>query len=95
MALASAADEELEDLWVAEVAPAPHVGHLRVEVRAPAGADLARISTKLEEHSGQLRYEAAGAIHRKKVPSLTFVVLPNVEPDEDGEAAEGGGSDRR
>ncbi len=82
LTLAESADPSLNGLWVKEVQPAPHIGHLRVLVQAGRGEDPNRIHSKLEERGGYLRRQVGEAIHRKKVPSLSFVVLP---PEEEAE----------
>ena len=81
LALAESADPLLNELWVMEAEPAPHIGHVRVLVQAGRGADLAAIQTKLEARQGYLRRQVGDVIHRKKVPSLSFAVLPPYEND--------------
>lgn len=76
LALGSMTDGDLAQVWVSEVEPAPHVGHLRVVVEVSGEVDLGVVSEKLAALEGTLRFEVANAIHRKKTPSLTFVVLP-------------------
>ncbi|MGE0788951.1 MAG: hypothetical protein AB7S26_24980 [Sandaracinaceae bacterium] len=82
LALSDAADPRIHALWVLEVEPAPHVGQLRVVTVAPADADLDATYERLEGYTGALRRHVANAIHRKKTPSLSFVVLrEDVEED--------------
>ncbi|MFK7992440.1 MAG: hypothetical protein AB8I08_40840 [Sandaracinaceae bacterium] len=68
-------------LWVMRVEPAPHVGRLRVYVQAEPDADLLSLRTKLQARERHLRREVGEAIHRKKMPSLTFVVVSRAEED--------------
>lgn len=77
LALAESPDEELSSLTVLAVEPAPHIGHLRVLVASVSGeGDAREIHAKLVARAGALRHEVAGAIHRKKAPTLSFVVVP-------------------
>lgn len=67
-------DGSLSGAWIVEVLPDPHVGQLRVIVEVePGEAEAAR--DELDRRAGALRYEVANAIHRKKTPTLTFVVV--------------------
>jgi len=75
-ALAGVEDDVLLDVWVAAVEPAPDAGRLAVIVQAPRGVSLEEVRTRLERVAGYLRREVAGAISRKRVPTLTFRVLP-------------------
>jgi ribosome-binding factor A len=83
LALAESADPSLDGLWVMEVEPAPHIGHLRVLIQAGPESDLRAIQTKLEARLSYLRRQVGEAIHRKKVPSLSFAVLPHDDGDEE------------
>lgn len=74
LVLGSVPDEDLLDLFVERVDPAPDAGHLRVVLRAPREADIARVLDALEAHHGELRAEVTSAIHRRRTPSLSFVV---------------------
>ena len=71
------ASRVLQDLVVVAVEPAPNSSRLMVTV-APtdleAPVDLVEIVHHLDLVSGLLRSEIAGAIHRKRVPSLVFRV---------------------
>ena len=55
---------------------------MAVFVQAGRGASTDEVEARLEKVAGYLRTEVAGAISRKRVPTLTFRVLP---PDEEGE----------
>lgn len=81
-ALAAVEDDVLLDVWVTNVEPAPDAGRLAVFVQAGRGAALEEVEARLEKVAGYLRTEVAGSISRKRVPTLTFRVLP---PDEEGE----------
>lgn len=76
VALAGLVDESLSGVWVAEVVPAPNTGRLRVVLEAPPDADVEAIERAIEGRAKSLRWEVANAIHRKKAPSLRFVVVP-------------------
>jgi ribosome-binding factor A len=74
-ALAESDDEVLRDLLVTEVAPSPDASHLLVTL-APApsaqGINPAEVIERLHHHATQLRAEVAAAIHRRRVPQLTY-----------------------
>jgi len=55
-------------------------GQLIVVVRARPGTDLAAVHSRLDAVKGTLRSAVAAAIHRKRTPSLGFVVLPEEVP---------------
>jgi ribosome-binding factor A len=87
-AIAAALAAELEDpllseLWVVQVEPAPSVSQLRVWVALAEGSPFAGspelILARLARVEGVLRGEVAAAIHRKRVPTLSYAVwLPEV-----------------
>ena len=71
----------LPDLVVHSVDPNPDGAHLRVTVYPAAGAldeghDLAGIQERLESLAPRIRAEIAAGIHRKRVPWLSFLVVP-------------------
>ena len=71
-------DDRLQGLTVRAVAPAPGPGQLMVTLQAPPGEmDLVGALECLEQVQGLLRREVARAIHRKKVPRLSFRILPD------------------
>ncbi|MEQ9073563.1 MAG: ribosome-binding factor A [Sandaracinaceae bacterium] len=82
-ALADTTDETLLSVFVIDVVPAPDSSRLAVKVEAPGDPDV--VHERLARELGRLRTEMAHAIHRKKVPNLTFVVFPTqrAERDED------------
>lgn len=75
LALAESADPVLAGASAISVDPAPNVTHLRVTIVAPPGADPRSLEDRIDEQSTRLRAEVAAAIHRKKVPSLSFVAV--------------------
>ncbi|AUX43009.1 hypothetical protein SOCE26_044490 [Sorangium cellulosum] len=75
-ALSALRDEVLQDAWVVEVAPAPDVGRLAVIVQVGPSAPPDEAAARLEKVAGYLRSEVAGAITRKRAPTLVFQVLP-------------------
>lgn len=76
LAFADIEDEAILELFVLEVMPAPDSSRLAVQVEAPPGTDLEAAHERLTRYLGRLRSEVASAIHRKKTPSLVFVVIP-------------------
>ncbi len=73
-------DDVLRELGVVAVRPAPDEARLLVTVGPllPGPCDPAQITAHLHQALGKLRAEIAAAIHRKKVPELTFAVMTNV-----------------
>ena len=80
LTLAASRDEDLNGVWVMGVEPYPNVGHLRVVVQAAQGTDEDRVHEKLAANLAYLRQEVAESISRKKVPNISFVVLPATPP---------------
>jgi ribosome-binding factor A len=68
-------DEVLGGLTVEAVIPAPNASHLLVVVSTTEPREVGDILERLQAHLGHLRGEVARAIHRKRVPELTFRVL--------------------
>jgi ribosome-binding factor A len=77
------ADEVLRDLLVVSVVPAPNSSRLLVTVsrgtEPPPEDAVPRILEHLERARGLLRTEMAAALHRRRVPDLTFRVLRSSE----------------
>jgi ribosome-binding factor A len=67
------ADDGCHDLFVDDVSPAPHCGHLLVHVSIPNGRVIADALGVLRRDAGRLRSEVATAIARKRAPELSFV----------------------
>jgi len=71
-------DDVLRELTIVSVVPAPNTSRLLVtlspSVVAP-DADLDAIRRHLDAVRGRLRGEIATAIHRRRVPELTFHVV--------------------
>lgn len=69
-------DDVLRELGVVSVQPAPDESRLLATVAPtlPGPCDPAEVMARLERAMGKLRTEVAAAIHRKKVPQLTFRV---------------------
>ena len=80
LVVAEAGDPLLSGVWVVEANPAPNIGHLQIVVAVPADADVDAIHAKLVAMTGVVRGEVAEAIHRKKTPSLSFVVMRQEQP---------------
>jgi ribosome-binding factor A len=70
-------DDVLREVAVVTVEPAPNEGRLLVTVgpALPGPVDPAQVLAHVQEAVGKLRSEVASAIHRKKVPELTFAVV--------------------
>jgi ribosome-binding factor A len=69
-------DDVLRDLTVVAVHPSPDDSRMLVTVgpSLPGPSNPAEVLAHLHQHKGKLRSEVARAIHRKKVPVLTFNV---------------------
>jgi hypothetical protein len=77
---AFADDARLLDLRVAAVLPWPNASRLLVAVhpeRAEDAIDRPEILARLDVARPELQRIAAGAVHRKRAPSLTFEVIPD------------------
>ncbi|QDS99215.1 ribosome-binding factor A [Adhaeretor mobilis] len=71
-------DDVLRGLRVSGVVPAPDASRLLVTLYAdcdPEGFDRDTIEQQLAVRHGQLRYEIAASITRKKTPTLVFNVI--------------------
>lgn len=85
-------DDLLRELAVVTIQPAPDESRLLVTVgpTLPGPCDPAKVLNQLQKALGKLRSEVASAIHRKKVPELTFCVVknmsqtPETKPTNDG-----------
>ena len=73
-------DDVLRELGVLAVLPAPDESRLLVTVgpTLPGPCDPAQVLAHVQQSLGKLRSEVAAAIHRKKVPELTFRVVSNM-----------------
>ena len=70
-------NEVLQSLLVESVTPAPNASQLLVTVRQMDGDEpvsTPEILVRLGEVAGQLRFEVASAITRKRAPKLLFDV---------------------
>lgn len=81
LALAEWVARGLPDVVVHSVDPNPDGAHLRVTVYPAAGAreggeDLAALGERLGALAPTIRAEIARAIHRKRAPWLSFLVVP-------------------
>jgi ribosome-binding factor A len=77
------ADDGVEDLFVADVSPAPDCGHLLVHVVIPAGQSVKDVLGALRRDAPRLRSEVAMAITRKRAPELSFApAFPDGGEDE-------------
>jgi ribosome-binding factor A len=71
-------DDVLRELAVVAVQPAPDESRLLVTVEPALSGpcDPPKVLAHLQQALGKLRSEVATSIHRKKVPELTFCVVP-------------------
>ncbi len=77
LVLGGESGEVLRHVLVESVTPAPNAMRLLVTLAAGPGsptADAAEILGRLEQVRVRLRQEVAAAIHRRRVPELTFRV---------------------
>ncbi len=68
------------DALVLDVQPAPNTGHLLILLQAVEKLDedgCRRLEAAIFQKSGIIRTAVAGAIQRRKVPTLTFRVVPS------------------
>lgn len=78
-----AGDDAMHDLFVDDVSPAPHCGHLLVHVIIPASRGVAEALEALRRDAPRLRTEVANSISRKRAPELAFVpAMPEGGDDE-------------
>jgi ribosome-binding factor A len=75
-------DERLDGLTLAEVRPLPDAGHLLVLAMAPDGIDPRAAEQALLRAGGRLRLLVGRTLSRKRVPLLSFAVLPEGAFDE-------------
>jgi ribosome-binding factor A len=71
-------DAVLRDLTVSEVVPAPDASHLLVTLALSPSAEphgIAEVLERLAAHAARLRAEVASAIHRRRVPQLTYRLM--------------------
>ena len=74
LALADRSTEDgLNELFIDEVSPAPHCGHLLVHVVIPTHRTVKEALAALRREAPRLRSEVAMAITRKRAPELSFV----------------------
>jgi len=81
-------DELLRDAFVEGVEPLGGPGQLLVRLAVPAGVAPGDVSARLAAAAPRLRAVVAGEICRKRVPTLSFVVVPSATG-----AGEGGAGD--
>ena len=77
------ADPNLEQLYVADVTPAPGCGHLLVHFAMPTDQSLPDVLASLRRETPWLRAQVAAAVSRKQAPELSFVPVMCVG-DSDG-----------
>jgi ribosome-binding factor A len=80
-ALGASNDDVLREMGVAAVQPAPDQSRLLVSIAPmlPGLTDPDKVLVHLQGAQGKLRAEVAAAIHRRKVPELTYCVVAGPE----------------
>ena len=83
-ALGASGDEEVQQMVVVAVEPAPDATRLMVTICSPRStpSDVSRLIARLVALRGPLRAEIAAALQRKRTPELAFRVAPTVPPAE-------------
>ncbi|MBL4634084.1 MAG: ribosome-binding factor A [Kofleriaceae bacterium] len=77
-ALACANNRWIQDLYVVRVEPVRGAALLRVLVSTEERQDeYEQIQQALDSARGYFRAEVARSIHRKRTPSLEFVIVPS------------------
>lgn len=66
-------DDDLCNLFVVDVSPAPGCGHLLAHVVVPDQRTGQWVLSKLREHTPRVRTVVARSISRKRAPELSFV----------------------
>lgn len=72
LVLAGECDDLLRDLGIVSVQPAPNSAALVVTLAAPTDIEPAAVLERVQRVAGKLRHEVAAAIHRKRVPLLSY-----------------------
>lgn len=83
-ALAACGDDQLRNLIVMAVDPAPDGSRLLVSLCPALGTldvDVGALRQRLQDVRGFLRSEVAAAIQRKRTPELAFQVVPRTDPE--------------
>ena len=75
-ALGDSSDPILMDLELDHVEPMPDDRHVLVVVSDPCGHGLVATLAALDRARGFLREAVAELVHRRRVPQLSFTVLP-------------------
>lgn len=79
LALGELGDPRLDDVTVLDVEPAPDASRLAVRLSAPCDA-IADAEAALVGVRARLRSLVAEELHRKRVPELALVVVPEEAP---------------
>ena len=74
LAFAEIDSDIVSSLYAREAIPAPNTSRLLVTIVANGSYSIEEVQRELARFSGKLRYEISTVIHRKKVPSLAFVI---------------------
>ncbi|MBL8732310.1 MAG: ribosome-binding factor A [Planctomycetes bacterium] len=74
--LGDSSDPVLMDLVLDRVEPMQGEQHVLVVMQDPCGHGLVASLTALDRARGYLREALAASLHRRRVPQLSFTVLP-------------------
>jgi ribosome-binding factor A len=66
----------LEEVFIVEVSAMAGCGRLLVQVAIPTGQLASTVLAELRDHTPRLRSIVAECISRKRLPELSFVVVP-------------------
>lgn len=84
LSLGDCDDDRMQELTIMAVSPAPDSSRLLVTLQTDREAkDLEELNVSVNAQLGRLRSEVARSIHRKRVPNLTFQVIPREVCDGD------------
>lgn len=70
--LSECGDDELRELTLLTVEPAPHAGRLLVTVGPVAPGQVQGVLDQLQRVAGRFRAEVAAAVNRRRAPELVF-----------------------
>jgi ribosome-binding factor A len=83
-ALGACSDDQLRNLVVVSVDPAPDGSRLLVSLASAVGTldvDVGVLLKRVQDVRGFLRSEVAAAIQRKRTPELAFQIITRTEPE--------------
>jgi ribosome-binding factor A len=83
-------DEVLRDIYVDAVEPMGSASQLIVRIGLPRSirSSMTEVFARLTERTPRLRAAVAAAICRKRVPMLSFILVPSIDPAGKGDVDE-------